>query len=184
MKRYRRKRWKSVASNHISSSLPQSFRVVLRISALYLRIAAVKSIHRGSARRNFTSLLFSWSHQATGPVRLDTSEYLWFGWIIPRTPRVPCAMPVWPVRGPCVTRKGAVRRPFGHVRELTQPELAKIPHGRRIWPHGARTGPLRSPHGLFTGCLWYLNPYGARKLIMLALKLYGPQVVITEADQK
>ena len=42
-----------------------------------------------------------------------------------------------------------------------------------------RTGPARSPygppHGLFTGCLRYLNPYGAHKLIMHALKLYGPR---------
>ena len=89
-----------------------------------------------SARGNFTSVLFPWSHQATGPVRLDTAAYLlWFGWIIRRTPRVPRAMPVLaphgnlqcfsyptgPVRGPCVTHKGAVRRPYAHVRELTQP---------------------------------------------------------------
>ena len=47
------------------------------------------------------------------------------------------------------TRKGAVRHPKGHVRKLIQPELKKIPLGRRIWPCGARTGPLRSPHGLF-----------------------------------
>ena len=39
----------------------------------------------------------------------------------------------------------------------------------------ARMGPFRSPHGLFTGCLWPLNPYGSRKLIMHALKLYGPR---------
>ena len=120
-----------------------------------------------SARRNFASVLFPWSHQATGPVRLDTSAYLWFGWIIRRTPRVPRAMPVraltgphgniecfsypmGPVRGPCVTRKGAVRRPYGHVMELTQPQLAKIPHGRRIWPYGALTVPARAVHGLFT----------------------------------
>ena len=77
--------------------------------------------------------------------------------------------------GPCVTRKGAVRRPCGHVRELTQPWLAKIPHGRRIWPHEARTGLLRSPHGLFTGCSQSQNPHGARELIMHALKLYGPR---------
>ena len=80
-----------------------------------------------------------------------------------------------PVRGPCGTRKGAVRRPYGHARELTQTELAKIPHGRRILPYGVRTGPVRFPHGLFTGCLKYLNPYGARKLIMHPLKLYGPR---------
>ena len=145
-----------------------------------------------SARRNFTSVLFPWSHQATGPVRLDTAVYLWFGWIIRMTPRIPLAVragivrapygnlqcfsyPTGPVRGPCGTRKGAVRRPYGHARELTQPELAKIPHRRRILPCGARTGPVRFPYGLFTGCLKYLNPYGACKLIMHALKLYGPR---------
>ena len=83
--------------------------------------------------------------------------------------------PTGPVRGPCGTRKGAVRQPYGHVRELTQSELTKLPHGRRIWPYGARTGPLRAPQGLFTGCLQSINPYGARKLIMHALKLCGPR---------
>ena len=83
--------------------------------------------------------------------------------------------PTGPVRGPCGTRKGAVRQPYGHVRELTQPELAKHPRGRRIWLYGARTGPLWALQGLFTGCLQFLNPYGARKLIMHALKLYGPR---------
>ena len=94
------------------------------------------------------------------------------------TPRVPRAVPVRAsygprtgifnvfhiLRDPCGTRKGAVRRPYGHARELTQPELAKIPHGRRILPYGPRTG-----------CSKSLNPYGARKLIMHALKLYGPR---------
>ena len=61
--------------------------------------------------------------------------------------------------GPC---KGAVRHPYGRVRELKQPEFAKIPHGR-MWSYGQ-----------FTDCLRFLNPYGARKLIMHALKLYGP----------
>ena len=83
--------------------------------------------------------------------------------------------PTGPVRGPCGTRKGAVRHPCGHVRELIQLKLTKIPHGCRIWPYGARTGPLRSPHGLFKSCLWSQNPYRARKLIMHALKLYGPR---------
>ena len=82
--------------------------------------------------------------------------------------------PTGRVRGPCVTRNGAVRRPSGHVRELTQPELANIPHGRRIWPYGARKDPWLSPHRLFTCCVPSINPYGARKLIMHALKLYGP----------
>ena len=83
--------------------------------------------------------------------------------------------PTGPVRDPCGTRNGAVRHPCGHVRKLTQPELAKIHHWRRIWPVWAGMGPLRSPHGLFTGCLRFQNPYGARKLIMHALKLYGPR---------
>ena len=73
------------------------------------------------------------------------------------------------VRGPCWTHKGAVRYLYGYVRESTQPEFAKIPHGHRMWPYG----PLAVPHGLFMGCLWYLNLYGARKFIMHALKLYG-----------
>ena len=103
-----------------------------------------------------------------GPARLDTAVYLWFGWIIRRTPRVPRRMPVRAsygqrmgifnvfhiLRDPCVTCKGAGGRLYGHVRELTQPELAKIPHGR--------TGPVRGPHGLFT----ISKPVRARELIM------------------
>ena len=73
--------------------------------------------------------------------------------------------------GPVRTRKRAVRRSYGHVRELTPPEFAKIPHGRRMWPYGARTGPARIVHGLFI----ISKPYWARKLIMHALKLYGPR---------
>ena len=115
-----------------------------------------------SPHRNFMSMLVSWSHQAMGPVRLDTAVYLWFGWIIRRTPRVPRAVScasceprtgIYNVfhilRGPCVTRKGAVRRPYGLARELAQPELAKIPHGRLIWPYGPLTVPARAVHGLF-----------------------------------
>ena len=39
----------------------------------------------------------------------------------------------------------------------------------------SRTGPVRSSHGLFMGCLRYLNPYAAHKLRMHALKYYGPR---------
>ena len=54
-----------------------------------------------SARRNFTSVLFSWSQQATGRIRLHTTVvHLWFGRIICRTPRVPRAIPVWVSFGP------------------------------------------------------------------------------------
>ena len=34
---------------------------------------------------------------------------------------------------------------------------------------------IRAPHGLFMGCLRYLNPHGAHKLMTHALKLYGPR---------
>ena len=43
--------------------------------------------------------------------------------------------PTGPVRGLCGTRKGAIRQPYGHVRELTQPALM---------------GPAGAVHGLFT----------------------------------
>ena len=127
---------------------------------------------------------FSWSHQVTGPVRLNIAVHLRFDRIIRRT-HGPRAMPVRASYGP---RTGMFFIPYGSrtasVRNLqgcrtapesTQPEFAKIPHGRRIWPYGARMGFLRSPQGLFRGCLRTLNPYGARKLIVHALKLYGPR---------
>ena len=148
-----------------------------------------------SARRNFTSVLFSWSQQATGPVRLDTAVYLWFGWIIRMTPRVPRAVPVRASYGP---RTGIF--PYGNlpVRESmffisygARAGPARVPYGALTDTQGnwlnqnwqkshtgvvfCRTGPVRFLHGLFTGCLKSLNPYGARKLIMHALKLYGPR---------
>ena len=46
-----------------------------------------------SAHRNFTSVLFSWTHQAMGPIQHDTAVHLWFGRIIRRTPWLPSAMP-------------------------------------------------------------------------------------------
>ena len=129
-----------------------------------------------SARRNFTLVLFPWSHQATGPVWLDTSAYLWFGWIIRRTPQVPCAPAqeslmffisygarAWPAR----VLYGALTDMWGnwHNHNWQKSRTGLI--------YGC-TGPLRSPHGLFTGCLQSQNPYRARKLIMHALKLYRP----------
>ena len=78
-----------------------------------------------------------------------------------------------PVRCPY----GVIRDPYDPAQDplgsqLT-PEFAKIPHGRHVWSYGACTGPLWYPHGLFTGCLRFLNPYGTRKLLIHALKLYG-----------
>ena len=149
-----------------------------------------------SAHSNFSSVLFPWSHQAKGPVRLDASAYLWFGWIIRRTHQEPRAMPVRALLGP-------------HTRIFNVFHILRAPYGARAWParvpYGAlmdtsgnwhnhdwqksRTGvvfgcrgpirpltvPARAVHGLFTGCLQSLNPYGARKVMMHALKLYGPR---------
>ena len=47
-----------------------------------------------STRRNFTLVLFSWSHQATGPIWFDAGVHLWFDRIIRRTPHGSRAMPV------------------------------------------------------------------------------------------
>ena len=88
-----------------------------------------------SGRRNFTSVLFSWSHQATGPVRFDTAVYLWFGWIIHMTPWVPRAVPV--------------RASFGSRTEFS---MFFISYGTRTGPvqdpQGCRTAPLRPRKGI------------------------------------
>ena len=80
--------------------------------------------------------------------------------------------PMGPVSGPCGTHMGAVWQPYGHTKELTQPEIAKLPHGSCMWPHGSRRGSLRSPHRLFISFLRSLVPYGH---MMHASKLYGPR---------
>ena len=142
-----------------------------------------------SARRNFTSVLFSWSHQARGPVRLDTAVYWWFGWIIRMTPRVPRAVPVRAsygprtgifnvfhiLRDPYGARAGPARVPYGALTDTQGNWHNQNWQKSRTGVVFCRTGPVRGPHGLFTGCLKSLNPYGARKLIMHALKLYGPR---------
>ena len=124
------------------------------------------------------SVLFLLSHQATGPVRLDTAGYLWFGWIIRRTPH-------WPLRCPareslmifisCNTRAGPVRGPVRDPRGChTVPLQTCSGIGTtRIGKNPARASYL-SVRGPFTGCWRSINTYGARKLIMHALKIYGP----------
>ena len=122
-----------------------------------------------SARRNFTSVLFSWSHQATGPVRLDTAVYLWFGSIIPRTARAPRAMPVRASHGPRTgifnvfhIRTGPLHDPQGcrtaplRTRKgIDTNRIGKIPYGRRIWSYGARTGPY-GPRTCCSRAVYYL----------------------------
>ena len=114
--------------------------------------------------------------------------------MILRTPRVPRAGPVRAsyglrteifhvihiIQGPCGTLKGAVRQPYGHVKELTQSELAKLPHGRRIWPCGARTGPARASYsavravpGLFTNSKPVRGPLAYNACIKTLRAPYG-----------
>ena len=134
-------------------------------------------------RRYFTSVLFSWSHQATGPVRLDTAVRLWFGRMIRRIIRFLVRYPYGHRTGPAREssrlfvsygfRAGSVRDSQGC--RTTPLRTGKVIDTTRIGKNPARASYLAvwGPHGLFTGLLQYLNPYGARKLIMHALKPYG-----------
>ena len=135
-----------------------------------------------SARRNFTSVLFSCSHQATGPVRLDTAVHLWFGRIIRRTPRVPRAMPVRTSCGPARessmffisygTRTGPVRDPQGcpsaplRTRKgIDTTRIGKKSHTGVVF---GVTGPVRAPYGCHTRCSRDVYDLG---LLKLPLKL-------------
>ena len=86
----------------------------------------------------------------TGPVRESPMFFIIYG-----TRTGPVRDPQWCRTAPLRTRKG-----------IDTTRLCK----NLVWTWYMA---LRAPHGMFTGCLWYLNPYGARKLIMDALKLYG-----------
>ena len=119
-----------------------------------------------SARRNFTSVLFSWSHQATGPVRLDTAVYLWFGWIIRMTPRVPRVVPVRAsygprtgifnvfhiLRAPYGARAGPARVPYGALTDTQGNWHDQNLQKSRTGVVFCRTGPVRTPYGPHTGC--------------------------------
>ena len=130
-----------------------------------------------SAHRNFRSVLFLWSHQATGPVWLDTAVH---GWIIRRTPWLSCAMPVQHHTG--LTQESSMF--FISYETCAGP--SRVPHNTLADTSGnwhnqnwqkSHTGVVfgrTGPHRPITGCLRSQNPYGARKLIMHALKLYGP----------
>ena len=68
--------------------MPQSHPTMSPIRILApIRFLAHKA--EWSARRNSMSVLFSWSHQATGPIHFDTAVNSWFDWIIHRTPHGP-----------------------------------------------------------------------------------------------
>ena len=142
-----------------------------------------------SARRIFTSVLFSWSHQATGPIGLDTAVHLRFGRMIRRTPRVPRTMPVRAssgsrkgifnvshiLRDPYRARAGPARVPYDNLADTYGNWYNQNWQKSRTGVVFGRAGPVRSPHGRFTGCLRSQIPYGARKHIMHTLKLYGPR---------
>ena len=148
-----------------------------------------------SARRNFTSVLFSWSHQATGPVRLDAAVYLRFGWIIRMTPRVTRPVPYGPrprifnvLFISYVTRTGPVWDPQGCRTALLR--ARKGIDTTRIGKNPARAsyfavrdpyGPVRFTHGLFTGYLKSQNLYGARKLMPQSHHTPGPRTDCSRA---
>ena len=118
-----------------------------------------------SARRNFTSVLFPWSHQATGPVRLAASAYLWFGWIIRKTPRVPLAMPT--------------RHRTGPARESSMLFIFYGTHTRPVRdPQGCRTAPLRTRKGIDTTIIGK-NPARASYLAVRAP--HGPRTGCSRA---
>ena len=116
-----------------------------------------------------------------------TAEHLWFDRIIRRTPQGSRAIPV---RAPCGPRTGIfnisyiLRDPYGasagpaKVPYGAQPEFANIPHGRFLWPHGARTDPLRSPQGLFTGRHMASLDYSELKVYELLLTWYAGHKII------
>ena len=109
-----------------------------------------------SARSNFTSVLFSWSHQTTGPVRFDR--------IIRRTSRVPRAMPVRAsygsrtgifnvfhiLRDPYGARAGPARVSYGTLTDTKGNWHNRNWHKSRTGVLYGRTVPARAVHGLFT----------------------------------
>ena len=110
----------------------------------------------------------------TGHVRLDTVVHLWLGWKIRRTPRVPHGPRtgilnvfhiLWDPYGAVRDPQGCRAAPLRTRKGIDTTRIGKNPARVSNLAVRARTGPLRSLHGLFTGCLWYLNPYGARKLM-------------------
>ena len=134
-------------------------------------------------------MLFSWSHQATGPVQLDEDVHLWFDRMIRKTPHGPRAMSVWASCGPRTgisnilhilwepygAPAGPARVPYGILtdtwRNWNSPNLRKS-HTGVVCGHA---GSGRTPYDPRTGCLRSPNPYRVRKLITHALKLYGPR---------
>ena len=79
-----------------------------------------------SGRGDFTSVLFS---RSSGYGPSNTAAYLWFGWMIRRTPRV--------------HRSGIVRAPYGNLQCFSGVVFG------RTGPCGRLTAPARAAHGLY-----------------------------------
>ena len=123
------------------------------------------------ARKNFTQVLFTWSHHATGPVLVGTDTHLNFvknksqsstrahhGHRTGPT-RDPSLCSILhgsrtrSTRVPCETHKGAVRQSYVYTSCLVKAINWKSRTGvvcGQAGPVGARKAPLRSTHGLFT----------------------------------
>ena len=115
-----------------------------------------------SARRMFTSV-----HQATGPVRLDTCTYLWFGWIIRRTLRAPYGQAKF------------LRHRTGPTRESSMFFISYRTRTRPVRdPQGCRTALLRTRKGIDTTMICQ-NP--ARASYLAVRGLYGPLAVPSQA---
>ena len=92
---------------HVRELMPQSHPTTGPVRFLSpVRFLARKA--QWGACRNFTPVLYSWSHQATGPARLDTAVLLWFDRIIRRTPQYKRTGISYP-RGPARARVAPTR---------------------------------------------------------------------------
>ena len=111
-----------------------------------------------SAGRNFMPVLFSWSHQVTGLVWLDTAVHLWCDRMIRRTPHGPHAMPVVCHTGP--------------AREFPMFFISNGAYTVPVQdPQGCRTTPLHTLKAIDTTRI-YKNP--ARALLVVVRGPYRP----------
>ena len=101
-----------------------------------------------------------------------------------------CTLTVWSNNSqdstwtPCDVRTGIVRATHGNLQCFSYPtgplRTRKAIDTTRIWKDPARASyvAVRGLYGPITGCSLYLNPYGARRLIMNALKLHGDAIFV------
>ena len=114
------------------------------------------------------------------PYGFDTAVHLWFDWIICRTP-CRCGHRVCPAQESSMffiyygTRTGPMRDPQGCRTAPLQTRKGSNTTRNGKNPARASYSAVQSWHGLFTGCLRYLNPQGAHKPIIHAFELYRPR---------